>query len=152
MLMMGIITGGLSYSNALGVQNAVREGARYGATAVQTSTTWNADVTSRVRSTQFDDSTTASSSQTSVCVQLVKASSTGSLSEVADKSGCSTGGNGGPTLTMPAIDQYPAVPALPANSCAVRVIAARKFTINIVLTSFSSEIKRGAVARYEGTC
>ena len=33
MLMMGIVTGGLSYSNALGVQNAVREGARYGATA-----------------------------------------------------------------------------------------------------------------------
>ena len=78
-----------------------------------TSATWNADAISRVRSTEFDDSATASSSQTSVCVQLVKASSTGSLSEVADKSGCSTGRQRRPHLDDAcALDQYPAVPTL----------------------------------------
>lgn len=149
MLMMGIVTGGLSYSNALGVQNAVREGSRFGASALQTSSTWDSDVISRVRSTQFDDSTDIGSSQTSVCVQLVKAPST----IVAGKSSCSTGGDDAPALAMPALNEYPAVPsAVPADACVVRVVAARKFTLNVILTTFDGNLQRGAVARYEGTC
>lgn len=146
MLMMGIVTGGLSYSNAVGVQNAVREGARFGATGDQSSSTWAADVITRTRSTQFDDTASASSSSTSVCVQLVKAPST------VVKSECSIGGNGGPALTMPATTAYPAVPPLPTNACAVRVLAARPFSINVVLTTFDGRIERGAVARYERSC
>lgn len=67
MLLLGVTTSGLSYSNALGVTNAVREGARFGATADATSTTWAADVISRVRATQFDDP----AAETAVCAQLV---------------------------------------------------------------------------------
>jgi Flp pilus assembly protein TadG len=147
MLMMGIVTGGLSYSDALGIQNAVREGARFGATGEQSSPTWAADVISRVRTTQFDDGTTAGSSETSVCVQLVKAPST------VVKGDCSVGGAGGPTLSMPAPSAYPAVPStVPAGTCVVRVVATRSFSINVILTDFDSAIRRGAVARYERTC
>jgi Flp pilus assembly protein TadG len=147
MLMMGILTGGLSYSNALGVQNAVREGARFGATGEQSSSTWAADVISRVRTTQFDDGSSAASSQTSVCVQLVKAPST------VVKGECSQGGAGGPILAMPSVTAYPAVPSsIPENTCVVRVIAARPFKINLILTNLESAVQRGAVARYERTC
>lgn len=146
MLMMGIVTGGLSYSNAIGVQNAVREGVRFGATADQANAAWTADVISRTRATQFDDGTSQATSETSVCVQLVKAPTT------VVKTECSVAANG-PVLSMPATSAYPAVPAsLTAGTCVVRVLASRPFSINIVLSSLDSTVTRGAVARYERGC
>ena len=76
MLLAGITTAGLSYTHAIGLTNAVREGARFGATADTSSGTWAADVASRVRRTQFDDSATAASSGTSICVDLLMWSGT----------------------------------------------------------------------------
>ena len=145
---LGIITGGVSYSNAIGIQNAVREGARFGATADVSQLTWTNDVISRVRSTQFDDGTTAEASSTSVCVQLFKAPATVSKWE------CSIGQNDGPVITAPATST--AKPAVPANlttgMCVVRVLAARKFEINGGLTSWSGTLVRGSTALYERTC
>jgi Flp pilus assembly protein TadG len=147
-LVLGIVTGGLSYSNAIGVQDAVREGARFGATADAASATWAADVISQVRATQFDDATTAAGSGTSVCVQLFKAPST------VSRSLCSIGGHGGPPLTMSSSPT--AVPMVPATlvtgACVVRVIAARRFTINIVVTKWNGTLTRYATAAYERTC
>jgi Flp pilus assembly protein TadG len=145
---LGIITGGLSYSNAIGVQNAVREGARFGATGDVTQVSWTSDVIARVRDTQFDDSTTAAGSSTSVCVQLFKAPATVSKWE------CSIGQNGGPPLTAPATAAAdPAVPAnLATGVCVVRVLAARKFEINGGLASWSGTIVRGSTSMYERTC
>jgi Flp pilus assembly protein TadG len=147
-LVLGIVTGGLSYSNAIGVQDAVREGARFGATADAASPTWAADVISQVRATQFDDGTTAATSGTSVCVQLFKAPGT------VSKYLCSTGGQDGPLLTMsPSGTEAPAVPTtLVAGACVVRVIAARAFTIDLVVTKWSGTLTRSATAAYERTC
>lgn len=147
-LLLGIVTGGLSYSNAIGVQDAVREGARFGATADASGTTWTSDVISQVRATQFDDATTVATSSTSVCVQLFKAPSTVSRSQ------CSIGGNDAPALTMSTSPTgAPVVPAtLVTGACVVRVIAARRFTINVVLTQFSGTVTRYATAAYERAC
>ena len=69
MLLLGIATAGLSYTRAIGVTNAVREGARFAATAdASVPATWSSDVISRVRATQFDDP----SLDTEICVQLWK--------------------------------------------------------------------------------
>lgn len=147
MLLLGVTTSGLSYSNALGVTNAVREGARFGATADATSATWAQDVISRVRATQFDDPT----SETAVCAQLVKYTLAGGPSQT--KVSCNQAN--GPALSMPGFNAYPAVPAgLPDQACVVRVVAAREFQINIVVVPvWNGTIVRGAVARYErGTC
>ncbi len=72
MLLIGTATSGVSYSRALGVTNAVREGARFGATADASvvPSTWTTDVIARVRDTQFDDF--GSPPHTAVCVQLIK--------------------------------------------------------------------------------
>jgi Flp pilus assembly protein TadG len=147
-IVLGIVTGGMSYSNAIGVQNAVREGARFGATGDVTQLTWAGDVISRVRSTQFDDGTTAADSGTSVCVQLFKAPSTVSAWE------CSIGQDDGPPLTPPASPtDRPSVPAdLAPGACVVRVVAARKFEINGGLASWDGTIVRASTALYERTC
>jgi Flp pilus assembly protein TadG len=147
-IVLGIVTGGLSYSNAIGVQNAVREGARFGATGDVAQLTWTSDVIARVRATQFDDGTTAADSGTSVCVQLFKAPST------VTKWECSIGADDGPLITAPATaSDEPAVPAnLSTGACVVRVLAARKFKINGGLTSWSGTIVRGSTAMYERTC
>jgi Flp pilus assembly protein TadG len=147
-LVLGIVTGGLSYSNAIGVQDAVRAGARFGATADASSTTWAADVISQVRATQFDDGTSAATSGTSVCVQLFKAPSTVSQYR------CSIGGKGGPALSMSSIPtDAPAVPpTLTTGACVVRVVAARQFTINLVATTWHGTLTRSATAAYERIC
>lgn len=146
MLILGAVTGGFSYSRAIGVQSAVREAARFGATADATAT-WENDVVSRVRGTQFDDGTTAASSSTSVCVQLIKTPST------VVRSTCSTGAQNGPAITMPPLANYPAVPSgVAAGTCLVRVYASRKFEINAAVTSWKGLIGRGSTAIYERTC
>jgi Flp pilus assembly protein TadG len=147
-VVLGIVTGGISYSNAIGVENAVREGARFGATGDVSQLSWTSDVISRVRSTQFDDGTTPQDSSTSVCVQLFKAPST------VTKWECSIGQDGGPVITPPATKTAePAVPSnLAAGSCVVRVLAARKFEINGGIASWDGTIVRGSTAMYERTC
>jgi Flp pilus assembly protein TadG len=142
MLMMGITTAGLSYSQSIGLTNAVREGARFGATTVtspSTLATWSGDVVAQVRGTQFDDTT----AETGVCVQLWK-KGTG---EVAGA--CSVGQV--PTLSRPASETNdPAVPSsVPTGACVVRVVAARNFTINIGLVSWDRVTSSSSVARYE---
>lgn len=143
MLLIGTVTTGLSYSRAIGITNAVREGARFGATGESTSSTWADDVIARTRETQFDDLTTPY--ETSICVELYK-EGTG---PVTGKTACSSGAAPTPSST-----DYPSVPAgLPTGACIVRVVAARKYQINAVLASWDRVMKRGSVARYErDTC
>jgi Flp pilus assembly protein TadG len=143
MLMLGIVTTGLSYSHSIGLTNAVREGARFGATTVTTdstvTSTWSADVVRQVRGTQFDDTT----SESGVCVQLWKVG-TGSLGGV-----CSAGTVAGLALPTSATDA-PRVPtSVPAGACVVRVVGARNFTLNIGLASWDRVTESTSVARYE---
>lgn len=139
MVLFGTITSGISYSNAIGVTNAVREGSRFGATAEATAPTWAADVLARVRSTQFDDPT----GETSICVQLWKQGS----GAIATATQCSAGAapNAAPIPTV-----YPAVPGgLTNGTCVVRVVAARPYTINAIFAQFDQVLTRSSVARYE---
>jgi len=137
MVIIGAVTSGIAYSQAIGVTNAVRESSRFGATADAAHNAWVSDVLTRTRDTQFDDP----ASQTAVCVQLYK-QGVGVV-----KQGCASGAS---TLTMPAINEYPAVPSgLTPGTCVVRVIASRPYSINAVVANWDRVLLRGSVARYE---
>lgn len=149
MLLFGLVTAGLSYTHAIGLTNAVREGARFGATADATSASWADDVISRVRATQFDDYTTASQSTTAVCVRLVKAPSTPSTL-TGQTSGCSATANT-PALTP---GSAPTITGIPAGTCVVEVWAARDYQISVVVApAWNGTAVRTSVAKYErGGC
>jgi Flp pilus assembly protein TadG len=154
MLLLGILTSGLTYSRGISLSNAVREGARFGATGdATTAGTWATDVISRVRTTQIDDSTSSSTSSTAICVQLWKVSSAGGAA-VTGSLVCDQGNFGSPALAV-SNSSFPAVPSgMTTGTCVVQVLAARKFKILLgVFPSISSTMYRGAVARYErSTC
>jgi Flp pilus assembly protein TadG len=148
MLLLGIVTAGLTYSQGISLSNAVREGARFGATGDATApATWSTDVVSRVRMTQGDDT----ASGTAICVQLWKASSTGGAA-VLNSTTCDQGTFGSPALSA-SDASFPVAPtAVPANTCIVQILAARKYSILLgVFPSLTGTMKRGAVARYERT-
>jgi Flp pilus assembly protein TadG len=135
MLLMGVITGGVSFTNSIGLANAVREGARFGATADLSSGTWAADVTRRTRETQFDDD--PDDPVTTVCVQVVGGGSIGWQ--------CDAG-----TGSAPA--QPTNLPAASAGTCMVVVVASRPYRLNFVFGRFDGELVRQSVARYERSC
>lgn len=145
MLLLGTISSGISYSHSVGLTNAVREGSRFGATADASSAVaaaWADNVISRVRDTQFDD---PNHTDTTICVQLWKVG-TGAIANTAK---CSTP-TGAPALTLPATaTAEPTVPANATGTCVVRVLAARRFTINIGLARWEPVDVTSSVARYE---
>lgn len=153
MLLMGTVTTGLSYSRALGVSNAVREGARFGATAAlptapAPATPWGTDAIAEVRGTQFDDF--GASPETAVCVQLYKVGT----GPVPNTTACDQGnGSVSPALSMPGPTNYPVVPtSLASGVCVVRVLAARNYTVDTAMTpAINRTMTRGSVARYERT-
>lgn len=149
MLLFGIITSGLSYTHAIGLTNAVREGARFGATDDATATSWADDVIARVRATQFDDSTDPTKSTTAVCVRLVQAPNT--VSHISTgTSDCSVSSN------TPALDLSapPPMTGITAGSCVVQVWAARDFQISVLVASpWNGTAVKTSVAQYErGSC
>jgi len=149
MLLFGITSAGLSYTNAIGVTNAVREGARFGATtayAVATPTVWPNDVITRVRATQFDDGTTLATSTTAVCAELWKVGATAPTT-----SACSTSGN---TPALAVSSTAPSLTGMAAGTCVVRVRAARFFEIQtIVAPPWKRTVIRTSVAKGErATC
>jgi Flp pilus assembly protein TadG len=144
MILFGIITAGLSYTHAVGLTNAVREGARFGAVSDASPTMasqWADDVIARVRETQFDDTT----QESQICVQLWKVG-TGAI---ANTGKCSSTG-GASYISLPTTaSQDPAVPSNATGSCVVRVLAARPFNIFIGISGWDSVKVTGSVERYE---
>lgn len=144
MLLFGIITAGLSYTRAVGLTNAVREGARFGATSdasTAMASQWADDVIQRVRQTQFDDP----SQQSQVCVQLWKVGT----GPVANTGKCSSTG-GATFISLPtSATDAPAVPSNATGTCIVRVIAARPFSISVGLASWDSTRVTTSIERYE---
>lgn len=149
MLLLGVATSGLSYTRAIGLTNAVREGSRFGAIADATNgTTWSSDVIKRVRGTQFDDST----SETAVCVQLWQTPNLVAGISGGQIAGSCSQGAVTPNLTTPATatDSPPVPDGLPPGACVVRVVGARNFTINIALVPAWHRVNKSvSVARYE---
>jgi Flp pilus assembly protein TadG len=139
-LLVGIVTAGLGYNNVLGVADGVREGARFGATAVS-SGTWGSDVQSQTMAltTLNISGKPVVVSAANVCAQLVKAPTT-----VVQSSG---------PCSLPA-----AAPSNPVGvvdgTCLVKVWADIKLDINFVLLGHAHpHVKRQSVALYErGAC
>lgn len=153
-LLFGITTAGLSYSQALGMANGTREGSRFGATTIVATTsppytqtqweTWADQVITRTRASMTD----ASSASTSVCVQIFKNSGAVDAvpTNVLPTARCNIP-SGAPTTGNP-----PTPPTVAASSCVVAVWSVRRGDINALLYRFSPVIQRESIARYERSC
>lgn len=148
MLLLGTVTAGLAYTQAIGLSNAVREGSRFAATTAYpppAGVVWEDDVIARIRAAQFDDPLAS----THICVWLVKQGMGALVTNVVTK--CSPGSN-------PLAPGAPTQPAMPAGvepgDCVVKVAASRNFSISAVLVNFADKtMTRRSVALYErATC
>lgn len=145
MILLGTVTAGLSYTHSIGLTNAVREGSRFGATAILVPASgwngWAADVVDRTRATQFDDNTTTP--ETRICAAIYKKTTSGA-SVLGLSSQCD------------AAIGYSAAPVLPTTvetgKCVVMVHASRPFTITAVLFNADEEMKKKSVSLYERVC
>jgi Flp pilus assembly pilin Flp len=115
MLLFGLITTGLAFSDHLSATNAVREGARYGAAADISSGSWASSVRERVKQVYFNEGVTVTDDQ--ICVRLVQA--------------------GGTTHTEVTGADCGTAPVLPSNmapgSCAVLVWMQRPANIRLIV-------------------
>jgi Flp pilus assembly protein TadG len=137
MLLIGVVTGGVAFTNSIGLANAVREGARFGATADLASSTWVQDVYKRTRQTQFDDD--LDNPATTVCLKVVGGGSIGWQ--------CDPG-----VAPAPPEPANSTLPTPPAGTCVVVVGASRPYRLNFIFGRFEGELVRQSVARYERSC
>lgn len=134
-LVFGTITGGIALSRKNSMTNAVREGARFGAT-VPESASWATSVRDRTVSLAGGDLTNAQ-----VCVEL-------------------TMGSGSRVTGTPATCPFSGIPPVPAgvapDQCVVRVWAERTSQLEAVFFTRDLTLRSNAVARFErggtGTC
>jgi len=131
MLLFGIITTGLTFSDHLSATNAAREAARYGAAANEGSASWATSVRDRVKETYFNAGETVTDAQ--ICVRLVQ--SNGTVAQQWAGTSCGTA---------------PALPAsMTSGSCAVLVWMTRPQTIQLlVFPDLDFDIKAESVAYY----
>ncbi len=131
MILFGLITTGFAFSDHLSATNAVREGARYGAAADVSNTSWATSVRDRVKDTYFNAGATVTDAQ--ICVRLLK--SDGTVAKQWAGSDCGTA---------------PAAPtAMAAGSCAVLVWITRPQTIQLlVVPDLDFNVKAESVAYY----
>ncbi|MEO7844093.1 MAG: TadE/TadG family type IV pilus assembly protein [Nocardioides sp.] len=135
LLLLGTVTVGLVYSDHLGVTNAAREGARYGAAADAASASWATSVQTRVQQTYFNASG-AQPTDAQICVKLVKSDAT----VVASDAGASCG-------TQPALPT-----GMEVGSCAVLVWMSKPETIQLIaFPDLNTEIGAQSVAYYGRT-
>lgn len=131
-LFLGTVTGGLAYNRKLSITDAVREGARFGATLDTDAATypdWVAAVETRTADLSANQLKSAQ-----VCVKLVKTPST----DLTASSSCPFAAN------------EPPVPSgVAANTCLVKVWAQREAKLEAVIYSRTIQLKGSSVARYE---
>lgn len=132
-LLFGVTSAGFSYNTSLAATDATREGARYGATTLN-SAAWGSDVQARTVALSYGSVTTSQ-----VCAQLVKVG-TGIL---VSSPSCAWLSEAPPTPTSPA-------PA--TGDCIVKVWAHVPFDLNALLYSWTIYPSHQSVARYERTC
>lgn len=136
-LLLGTVTGGFALAAKNSMTNAVREGARLGATLPEGGSwdAWAVIVRDRVVELAGDDLTTSQ-----VCVEIVQwDTSSGTESHLGRW----------PTGTCPA-PQEPAVPAnTPDGSCVVKVWAERTADLDAMFFSRELTLRSSAVGRYE---
>jgi hypothetical protein len=142
MLLLGITTMGIAYSDHLAVSNAVREGARLGAALnvdPANSSGWADSVQTRVVQTYFNP---GSFNTPQVCVQLTD--STGSTVYSSPSSGNQTGTCG---TTVPATPS-----GVTAGTCLVKVWAKNPESVTLgVLPNLDFSVGAQSVAYYGRT-
>jgi Flp pilus assembly protein TadG len=137
MLLLGVTTTGLGINHALGTTDAVREGARFGATTLTSPvptgyTSWSDAVQAKTVALSAGSLTNVNQ----VCVKLQKGTAT-----VLQQSTCSFAGS------------EPANPtSITSTDCVVKVWARIPVTVNIGVTSWDIYVVRSSVSRYERTC
>ncbi len=131
-LFLGMVTGGLSLGNKNSMTNAVREGARFGATLTE-SAAWADETRSRVLAQSGGDLTTAQ-----VCVRLVKAPST----VRSTSTGC----------TSAMIALAPSLAEIPTGDCVVLVWARRTSEMQFVFASRQLILDAKSVSSFERDC
>jgi Flp pilus assembly protein TadG len=131
LLLIGMVTTAMTYSDHLSATNAVREGSRYGAAADVSSGGWANSVRDRVKQVYFNAGVTVTNAQ--ICVRLVK--SDGSTAAQSIGTDCGSA---------------PAVPAgMATGSCAVLVWMQRPEKIDLVVApSLHFQISAKSVAYY----
>jgi Flp pilus assembly protein TadG len=130
-MLLGIFTGGTAYFQKISLVDAVREGARYGASLQKEAgsgglTTWKQNVTDRV--VQLSGGQLAAGD---VCVALVTPTGSDTTCGVSDPPGAQAD----PTTLAPA--------------SLVKVAASRTTTIEVVFFTSTPTLKAGVAARYE---
>lgn len=131
-LLLGMFTGGISLSRKNSLTNAVREGARLGATLPEDSA-WASTVQARVVALSAGDLTTSQ-----VCVQLVRKDNSGAetVRRSVVPSGCSA-------VTPPLST------GVPAGQCVVKVWARRATKMQAVFYVRNITLDSNAIGRYE---
>lgn len=146
LLLVGMITTGFTYSDHLSITNAVREGARFGASAVYTQTSpsitpaqWASSIQTRVHDVYFNSGSTLTTGD--VCVDLVDSSGTSVISGPVGNN-CGTA-PGAPT-------------SMAAGSCAVKVWTRKPASITLVIApTLNFNIGASSVSYYgrkAGSC
>jgi Flp pilus assembly protein TadG len=115
MILFGLIWTGFAFADHLSATNAVREGARYGASADATSASWATSVRDRVKQVYFNAGHDITDDQ--ICVKLVQSTGTTVASAI--------GANCGTAPTTPS--------TMTAGSCAVLVWVQRPETIRLIV-------------------
>ena len=135
MLLLGIITFGIAYSQSVALNNTAREGARFGATSANT-TAWAGDVEQRVKDLYFDASHDfGNQSGDEICTALVKVGTASPLRT----SGCT-------------IASAPATPAGAVDgTCVVKVWIHQDVQLLWGLGSATKQITARSVALYDRT-
>ena len=132
LLLIGVVTTAMAYSDHLSATNAVREGARYGAAADVSSSGWATSVRDRVKQVYFNAGATVPTNA-QICVRLVQADGTTATQAI--------GGQCGSAPSLPA--------GMATGSCAVLVWMQRPETIDLVVApSLNFNIRAQSVAYY----
>lgn len=135
LLLMGTVSTGLAYNDHISLTNAVREGARYGAGADITSSSWAANVQTRVQQVYFNAAGIAPTDN-QVCVKLIQADGTVYASDTGTD--CGT---------------QPSTPSnMTTGSCAVVVWVSKPKAIELaVFPDINITLKGESVAYYSRT-
>jgi Flp pilus assembly protein TadG len=132
-LIFGVVSVGLTYSDHLAITNAAREGARFGAATDVTQSSWATSVQSRVLQT-YNNFGSSSPTTSQICVQLIDSSGAVLVATPAGSS-CGTA---------------PSTPAgMIAGTCAVEVWVRKPAKIStVIFPSINFNIGASSVAYY----
>ena len=142
MLVLGIVSFGLALNSHVGLSNAVREGARFGATTLNDAN-WADAVVGRTTTVYFNADSPLQGNQ--VCAKLVQwtgATSPAGSPSTKQASACASGVASG----------EPAVPdGVAVGTCIVKVWAAKPAELNWLLGSSNITLRAQSVSFYERT-